>query len=144
MTRTARSKMIWYSKQYIILFSSVWIYIFFFIFSNLISAKYWRSSVLCVFPSIGSRIVSKLSWQRLLSELALYLHLAHCTQLVTNWVNSKQQQQQQQMLIEDYSGLWYPHHPHVAAPEFCLGGIEGAECVSEGAKIQKFAQNGWF
>ena len=31
----------------------------------------------------------------------------------------------------------------VAAPEiFCGGGIEGAKCDSEGAKIQKFAENG--
>ena len=27
---------------------------------------------------------------------------------------------------------------------FCGGGIEGAKCDSEGAKIQKFAENGWF
>ena len=34
----------------------------------------------------------------------------------------------------------------VAAPEFFffLRGIEGAKCDSEGAKIQKFAENGWF
>ena len=33
----------------------------------------------------------------------------------------------------------------VAAPEiFLWGGIEGAKCISEGAKIQKFAKNGWF
>ena len=36
---------------------------------------------------------------------------------------------------------WHP----VAAPEiFLWGGIEGAKCDSEGAKIQKFAENGWF
>ena len=27
---------------------------------------------------------------------------------------------------------------------FFVGGIEGAKCISEGAKIQKFAKNGWF
>ena len=33
----------------------------------------------------------------------------------------------------------------VAAPEnFFVGGIEGAKYVSEGAKIQKIAENGWF
>ena len=30
----------------------------------------------------------------------------------------------------------------MAAPEFFCGGIEGAKCDSEGAKIQKFAENG--
>ena len=30
----------------------------------------------------------------------------------------------------------------VAAPEFFCGGIKGSKCVSEGAKIQKFAKNG--
>ena len=27
---------------------------------------------------------------------------------------------------------------------FFGGGIEGAKCISEGAKIKRFAQNGWF
>ena len=30
----------------------------------------------------------------------------------------------------------------VAAPEFFCGGIKGSKCISEGAKIQKFAKNG--
>ena len=32
----------------------------------------------------------------------------------------------------------------VAAPEIFVVGIEGAKCDSEGAKIQKFACDGWF
>ena len=40
-------------------------------------------------------------------------------------------------------------HLHaVEAPDFffffCGGGIEGVKCSSDGAKIQKFAENGWF
>ena len=51
----------------------------------LISAKYWRSSVLCVFPNVGRgvgrRIVFELNWQRLLIESALYLYLTRWWQL---------------------------------------------------------------
>ena len=32
----------------------------------------------------------------------------------------------------------------VAAPEIIFGGIKEEKCDSEGAKIQKFAENGWF
>ena len=39
--------------------------------------------------------------------------------------------------------LWYIQWRHHTR-KFLVGGIEGAKCISEGAKIQKIAKNCWF
>ena len=44
--------------------------------------------------------------------------------------------------FSEYLSFWLLDS--VAAQKFFCGGIEGAKCDSEGAKIQKFTENGWF
>ena len=53
---------------------------------------------------------------------------------------------QDKINITDFSKIiLYSFLQAVAAPEnFSWVGIEGAKCISEGAKIKKIAKNSWF